>query len=120
MNEDILKIRKREFNKFKKLYANIPEDKLKINENLMKRAVFMYEKLEAMEKKIDEDGLLVTMPQGKYDIERAHPLISQYNAMVKNYTTVIKQLNELLPDTEADKAGEALLRFAVKQKPKGK
>ncbi len=120
MNDAILKIRKREFNKFKKLYANIPEDKQKINENLMKRAVFMFEKLEAMEKKIDEDGLLVIMSQGKYDIDRAHPLLSQYNAMVKNYTTIIKQLNELLPDTDADKAGEALLMFATKPKPKGK
>lgn len=120
MNEDILKIRKKKFNKLKKLYANMPEDKLKTNENLIERAVFMQEKLEEMEKKIDKDGLIVTMPQGKYDIERAHPLISQYNAMVKNYTAIIKQLNELLPDTEAGIAGEALLKFATKPAPKRK
>ena len=119
MNEDVFKIRRKELNKRKNLYKNMPKDKLKINEDLMKRAVFMQEKLAEMEQRIDSDGLLVSMPQGNYSIDRAHPLISQYNAMVKNYTTIIKQLNEVVPAADADKAGEALLQFAIK-KPKGK
>ena len=119
MNEDVFKIRRKELNKLKNLYKNMPKDKLKINEDLMKRAVFMQEKLAEMEQRIDSDGLLVSMQQGNYSIDRAHPLISQYNAMVKNYTTIIKQLNEVVPAADADKAGEALLQFAIK-KPKGK
>lgn len=119
MNEDVFKIRRKELNKLKNLYKNMPKDKLKINEDLMKRAVFMQEKLAEMEQRIDSDGLLVSMSQGNYSIDRAHPLISQYNAMVKNYTTIIKQLNEVVPAADADKAGEALLQFAIK-KPKGK
>jgi len=118
VNEDVFKIRRKELNKLKNLYKNMPKDKLKIND-LMKRAVFMQEKLAEMEQRIDSDGLLVSMPQGNYSIDRAHPLISQYNAMVKNYTTIIKQLNEVVPAADADKAGEALLQFAIK-KPKGK
>lgn len=119
VNEDVFKIRRKELNKLKNMYKNMPKDKLKINEDLMKRAVFMQEKLAEMEQRIDSDGLLVTMSQGNYSIDRAHPLISQYNAMVKNYTTIIKQLNEVVPAADADRAGEALLQFAIK-KPKGK
>ena len=64
MNEDVFKIRRKELNKLKNMYKNMPKDKLKINEDLMKRAVFMQEKLAEMEQRIDSDGLLVTMPQG--------------------------------------------------------
>lgn len=115
MNEDILKIRKRELNKFKKIFENMLEDKKKINESLFERAVFMREKLKEMEQRIDTDGVIVTMPQGNYSIERAHPLISQWGAMVKNYSAVIKQLCEQLPPTDADNVGKALLAFAMKK-----
>ena len=115
MNEDILKIRKRELAKFKKIFANMPEDKKKINECLIERAVFMREKLADMEQRIDADGVIVSMSQGNYNIDRAHPLISQYNAMVKNYSAVIKQLCEALPPTDADRVGETLLAFATKK-----
>lgn len=117
MNEDALKIRKKELSKFKKIFANLPETTKRINESLIERAVYMREKLADMEQRIDVDGVIVTMPQGNYTIERAHPLISQYNAMVKNYSAIIKQLCEHLPSNEADRVGEALLAFATK-KPK--
>lgn len=115
MNEDILKIRKRELNKLKKIFANMPEDKKKINESLLERAVFMREKLCDIETRIDADGVMQAMQQGTYSIQRAHPLLSQYNAMVKNYSAVIKQLCEALPPTDADRVGETLLAFATKK-----
>ena len=115
MSEDILKKRKRELNRFKNMFKNMPEDKRKINESLIERAFFMRQKLTDMEQRIDADGVIVEMSQGKYAIERAHPLISQYNAMVKNYSTIVKQLCELLPSADADKVGEALLAFATKK-----
>jgi len=117
MDKDAFKIRKRELNKFKKIFENMPEDKKKINESLIERAFYMREKLAAMEQRIDDDGIIVTMPQGNYQIDRAHPLLSQYNAMCKNYSAVIKQLCEHLPLSEADRVGEALLAFATKKPP---
>lgn len=64
--------------------------------------------------KINEDGLVVKMPQGSYTIERAHPLLQPYNAMVKNYNATLKQLNDLLPNADAEAAGQALMMFATK------
>jgi len=34
--------------------------------------------------------------------------------MVKNYNATIKQLNEFAPNTETEKAGQALMMFATK------
>ena len=70
--------------------------------------------LEDMEEKINADGLVVKMPQGAYTIERAHPLLQQYNAMIKNYNATIKQLSDLSPNNEAEKAGQALMQFVTK------
>ena len=98
----------------------MPENWLKISEKLFERAAYMAVSLEDMEEKISEDGLLVEMPQGSYTIERAHPLLQQYNTMVKNYNATIKQLGEALPPAQAEQAGQALMTFATKPaKPKG-
>ena len=44
---------------------------------------------------------------------------SVYNTMIKNYTSIIKQLCELLPDgLPSTKEGNALMNFVTK--PKGK
>jgi len=37
------------------------------------------------------------MPQGSYSILREHPAVKTYNTMIQRYTTVIKQLADLLP-----------------------
>lgn len=110
---------KKEKARIKKLYKNMPENWLKISEKLFERAAYMAVSLEDMEAKISEDGLLVEMPQGSYTIQRAHPLLQQYNAMVKNYNATIKQLGEALPPAQAEQAGQALMTFATKPaKPK--
>ena len=114
MDDTLYARQKKEQNRIKKLYKNLPKDKLEIAKKLMERAAYMLVSLEDMEEKINEDGLVVKMPQGAYTIERAHPLLQPYNAMVKNYNATIKQLSELSPNTEADKAGQALMMFATK------
>ena len=105
---------KKEQNRIKKIYKNLPKERLEFAKKLIERAAYMLVSLEDMEAKISEDGLVVVMPQGSYEIERAHPLLQPYNAMVKNYNATIKQLSELSPNTEADKAGQALMMFATK------
>lgn len=114
MNEITAARQKKEQNRIKKIYKNLPGEQFEIAKKLIERAAYMLVSLEDMEAKISEDGLVVVMPQGSYEIERAHPLLQPYNAMVKNYNATIKQLSELSPNTEADKAGQALMMFATK------
>lgn len=119
--DDTLNARqKKEMARLKRLYKNLPKDTLEISKKLIERAVYMLISLEDMEAQIESDGLVVTMPQGAYDIKRAHPLLQPYNAMVKNYNATIKQLNDLLPSTDAEVAGQALLSFVTKPVKQGK
>lgn len=115
MVEDTIYSRqKKEQSRIKKIYKNLPKERLEFAKKLIERAAYMLVSLEDMEKKITEDGLVVTMPQGSYEIERAHPLLQPYNAMVKNYNATIKQLNEMSPNSDTEKAGQALMMFATK------
>lgn len=114
MNDTLKARQKKELSRLKKLYKNLPEDTLEISKKLIERAAYMLVSLEDMEAQIDEDGLVTTMPQGSYDIKRAHPLLQPYNAMVKNYNATVKQLNDLLPSTDAEVAGQALMSFVTK------
>lgn len=84
MNDTLYARQKKEQNRIKKIYKNLPKDKLEIAKKLIERAAYMFVLLEDMEAEINEDGLVVKMPQGAYKIERARPLLQPYNAMVKN------------------------------------
>ena len=114
MDDTLYMRQKKEQNRIKKIYKNLPKERLELAKKLIERAAYMLVSLEDMEAKISEDGLVVRMPQGSYEIERAHPLLQPYNAMVKNYNATIKQLNEMLPNGDAEKAGQALMMFATK------
>ena len=65
--------------------------------SLIDKAIFMEKTLQDLQKEIDENGVLTEMCQGAYNIERANPALQAYNVTIKNYTTVVKQLNDMLP-----------------------
>ena len=44
--------------------------------------------------------LLQKCASGAYNIERTSPALNAYNITLKNYTSVIKQLNDMLPKAE--------------------
>ncbi len=116
MDDTLYTRQKKEKSRITKIYKNLPKEQLKIVEKLIERAAYMLVSLEDMEEKINQDGLVVKMPQGSYTIERAHPLLQQYNAMIKNYNATIKQLSDLAPSTEVTAAGQALMQFVTKPK----
>lgn len=65
--------------------------------SLLDKAKFMETTLQELQKKVAEGGVVTKMCQGKYDIDRANPALQAYNVTIKNYTSVIKQLNDMLP-----------------------
>lgn len=91
---------------------SILEDLLKDNVlglALIDKAKFMEKTLQELQKKIDSNGVITEMCQGSYSIDRANPALQAYNVTIKNYTVVIKQLNEMLPT--ANKSGNNLEAF---------
>lgn len=108
---------KKEIKKIKELYKKLPKEKGELAEKLIERAAFMVVTMEEMEDIINNEGQIVEMPQGDYTINRAHPLLSAYNTMVKNFTAVVKQLDAFLEESgETSAPGQAFMQWRAGHK----
>ena len=98
------------------VFENTNDNKSKLALSLLDKAEFLNKTLLDLEKKIEEDGVVTIMIQGSYSIERENPALKSYNATVKNYSSVIKQIVDLLPESANKQAGEDLLKFIASGK----
>ena len=103
-------------NDLRAVFENINDNKSKLALSLLDKADFMNKTLLDLEKKVKEDGVVTLMPQGSYAIERENPALRSYNTTVKNYTSVVKQIVDLLPDNLSKQAGEDLMSFIASDK----
>lgn len=85
----------------KKTFKKNKTEKSKLALSLLDKAFFMEKTLEELKSKIESDGVVTVMPQGSYSIERENPALKSYNTTIKNYTAIIKQLNEMLPKNDS-------------------
>ena len=105
-NMDLIKQKriKKELSKLKKVYKDIPKDKMIIVDGLINRAAFMRISLEDMELDIHKDGFVEMFsqsePQTPYERER--PVARLYNSMNKNYQSIIKELTSHLKYLDED------------------
>lgn len=95
MNKDILV--NREIARLTNLYKDIERNRRLSAKGLIEEAAFMRATLAELKIAIDENGPIDEMPQGEYSILREHPALKSYNTMVQRYTSIIKQLTDLLP-----------------------
>ena len=87
----------------RKVFEAINDEKSKLALSLLDKAEFMEDTLKKLQQKVKDDGVVTSMCQGKYDIDRENPALKSYNTTIKNYTSVIKQLNDMLPTEEKPK-----------------
>lgn len=100
--------------RLEKLMKDVPKQQVALVARLIERAAFMLVMLVEYETILMEQGVITSMCQGQYDIDRENPAAKGYNTMIKNYQAVIKQLTELLPDKKdaaKDAAGDRLRQF---------
>ncbi|MFV9511815.1 hypothetical protein [Tepidibacillus sp. LV47] len=111
------KLIKKEMQKLNKFFKNIPKEKQQMIEGLKQQAAFMYATLMELQNIMNNEGAVELFEQGKQRLLREHPASKVYNAMIKNYSSVIKQLIDLLPKEEQTKQTEdELLAFIKKAK----
>lgn len=92
---------KKELNRLKKLFKDLPENKKKISEKLIDNAAFMSVSLEELKKDIILYGVKETYVNGKEQFGFKESIESKtYNITIKNYMAIIKQLNEMLPENK--------------------
>lgn len=81
----------------KSVYETLSNAKSKLALSLLDKAEFLEETLKELQIKVKSDGVVTEMCQGEYTIERENPALKSYNTTIKNYTSIIKQLNDMLP-----------------------
>lgn len=103
---------KKEINRLKRLLKNLPPDRMRSAEGLVKRIAFMQVTLEDLEADINENGTVEMFSQTPgVEYERERPAVKIYNTTIKNYTTACKQLLDLLPENKPKPEADELMQF---------
>ena len=97
--------------KLNRFFKNIPKEKQKMIQGLKEQAAFMYATLMELQEIMNIEGPVELFEQGKQRMLREHPASKVYNSMIKNYSSVIKQLLELLPEDKSKDAADELMEF---------
>jgi hypothetical protein len=106
---------KKEIRKLKRIFRNLPKDKLTAVSTLIENAAFMAATLEDLQDAINKNGCISTYQNGENQWgTKKSPEADLYNTMIKNYSAVIKQLTDMLPKDEAKAAEDELVTFIQK------
>lgn len=109
---------KQESNRIKKIFKDIPKDKVKVLEGLIQEASFMKISLEDLRDDLLKNGFTELFVQGdqSYIIQRANSKV--YTTLIQRYGTTMKQLIENLPIEEKKLESNKLAEFLQKGKIK--
>lgn len=103
---------KKETNKLKKLFKDLPNNKMKMAEKLIENASFMSITLDELKNDIKIYGVKETYVNGKDQYGFKESIESKtYNTMVKKYMNIIKQLNDMLPEEKKINEDDEFERF---------
>lgn len=100
----------------KAVFESTNDNKSKLALSLLDKLTFMENALQDLQDKVKKEGVVTEMCQGRYNIDRANPALQAYNVTIKNYTSAIKQLADLLPDGDVKDPGEDISRFIASGK----
>mgnify|MGYP000908156610 CR=1 FL=1 len=92
----------KEIKSLRESYKELPKNKMASAERLIPRAAYMRITLENYEKDIKERGSyeMFTQSEKTDPYERERPVARLYNTMNKNYQSIMKQLDDLVPKQE--------------------
>jgi hypothetical protein len=107
---------KSEISRLRKLFSDIPKDKLKLIEGLIVQAARLRVRLNDLWADIQENGETEMFSQSeKTDpYERERPAARLFISTDKNYQSVMKQLLDMLPECVSADASSELAKFLSK------
>lgn len=107
---------KAEQGKIKKLFKNIGKEKRAIIDKQISELAFLQVTLNRLKNEVNNGEILEDFEQGSQKFKRENSALKSYNATIKSYITVTKTLLELLPPTDKEIAGQALMSFVAAPK----
>ncbi|MBJ8027753.1 hypothetical protein [Bacillus cereus group sp. N21] len=106
---------KKEINRLKRIYKEMPKDTLMVVEGLIVEAADLRVRLEDIRKDLDENGYdeMFSQSETQEPYERERPAARRYIAMNKSYQTIMKQLGDYIPkpDTKKKEEDDGFERF---------
>ncbi|PFC69945.1 hypothetical protein CN290_28635 [Bacillus cereus] len=96
---------KKEVNRLKRIYKEMPKDTLMVVEGLIVEAADLRVRLEYIRKDLDENGYdeMFSQSENQEPYERERPAARRYISMNKSYQTIMKQLGEYIPKPDHKK-----------------
>ncbi len=89
---------KKEIKKISILFKDLDKNVKKTVESLIQNAAFMAVTLRDLQSTLNENGMITEYQNGENQWgTKKSPEVEIYNAMVKNYITAMKSLNDFLP-----------------------
>lgn len=102
----------KEYERLTDLYKKLPQNHAKLAQKLMARAAFMAVTLGELEVKISAEGVTSEYKNGENQWgTKKSPEVEVYNAMIKNYASVVKQMCDMLPEEEGGQTNDGFEKF---------
>ena len=102
---------KKQITELNRIIKQVPADKQAIAVSLVDEIKFMHETMSDLKEQIRRYGTVELFEQGKQKFLRENPAVKSYNTTVQRYSTVYKQLTDLLPKTAPAPPESELLEF---------
>jgi regulator of replication initiation timing len=99
---------KKEMNRLKKIYKDLPKDILTVVDGLIAEAADLRIRLEDIRNDLDQNGYdeMFSQSDSQEPYERERPQARRYISMNKNYQSIMKQLGDYIPKPEPRKKDE--------------
>lgn len=91
--------------------ARVPSDKREIAESITKELEFMTETLDELKAEIRKYGCVTEYKNGKQEFLRENPAAKTYGTLVQRYSSLYKQLTDLMPKSSALPEEDELMEF---------
>ncbi|HGM1623642.1 TPA: hypothetical protein ACKOQC_003224, partial [Clostridioides difficile] len=105
---------KQEVSRLKKNYKDLEKEKVKILDGLINEAAFLKISLEGTREILTKEGLTEIFKQGKQEFERERLQVKIYLNFMKLYSSVMKQLIDIIPSDKKQEEEDKLIEFMKK------
>lgn len=97
--------------KIKRLLKEIPEDLRPVANRMITELFFMFDILDSLKKRVDEEGTIVKFVNGSQIMLRQNPALKAYNETMPKFNKLLKDFISLLPNSENFEEADELIGF---------
>ena len=98
--------------RYRKIYIGVSSNKKTLVEKLYTEVAYMYATLTELKEIVNKEGAVLKAVNGNgFETISEHPAQKSYNTTIKNYSVIIKQLAELVPEEKTESKLDELMKL---------